>query len=129
MFERLGRFVIRFRFAFLVFWLALAAVCWFLAPALSEVGTSDETSFLPDQSESQEAAAVVDDAFPGDSSAGQATVVFSRPGGLTDGDREYIASLPALIINPDAAETLGPVVTEVVTAEGRAKSSVVTDAR
>jgi len=30
MFERLGRIVIRFRFAFLVFWIALAAICWFL---------------------------------------------------------------------------------------------------
>ncbi|MBS1195910.1 MAG: putative rane protein, partial [Actinobacteria bacterium] len=119
MFERLGRFIIRFRFAFLVFWLALAAVCWFLAPTLSEVGTSDETSFLPDQSESQEEAAVEAEAFSGDSSAGQATLVFSRARGLTDADREYIAGLPARIISPDAPEALGPMVLEVVTAEDR----------
>ena len=119
MFERLGRFVIRFRFAFLVFWIALAAICYFYAPSLAEVGTSDETSFLPDQSESQEEAAVEAEAFPGDSAAGQATLVFSRAGGLTDADREYIAGLPARIISPDAPEALGLAVLEVVTAEDR----------
>jgi RND superfamily putative drug exporter len=119
MFERLGRFVIRFRFAFLVFWIALAAICYFFAPALSEVGTSDETSFLPDQSESQEANLVLAEAFPGDSSPGQATLVFSRPGGLTDVDREYIAGLPAAIVSPASPAVLADVVTEVATAEGR----------
>ena len=64
MFERLGRIVIRFRFAFLVFWIALAAICYFFAPALSEVGTSDETSFLPDQSESQEVGLRADRGLP-----------------------------------------------------------------
>ncbi len=119
MFEKLGRFVIRFRFAFLVFWIALAALCYFFAPALSEVGTSDETSFLPDQSESQEANLLLAEAFPSDSSPGQATLVFSRPGGLTDADREYIAGLPAAIVSPNAPDVLTDVVIEVVTAEGR----------
>jgi putative drug exporter of the RND superfamily len=117
MFERLGRFVIRFRFAFLVFWVALAAICYFFAPSLAEVGTSDEASFLPNQSESQEVSAVANQAFPGDSSPGRATLVFSRPEGLTEADREYIAGLPALIFNPGAPEVLTSAITEVVTAE------------
>jgi putative drug exporter of the RND superfamily len=117
MFEKLGRFVIRFRFAFLVFWIALAAICYLFAPSLAEVGTSDETSFLPDQSESQEVSAVLGEAFPGDSSPGRATVVFSRPDGLTEADREYIAGLPALIFSPGVPEVLTSAITEVVTAE------------
>ncbi|MCU0281655.1 MAG: efflux RND transporter permease subunit, partial [Acidimicrobiia bacterium] len=118
MFDRLGRFVIRFRFAFLVFWIALAAICYLFAPSLEEVGTSDETSFLPDESESQEAGFLLAEAFPGDTSTGQATLVFSRPGGLTSADREYIAGLPAAIVDPGLSEALATVV-EVVTAEAR----------
>ena len=118
MFDRLGRFVIRFRFAFLVFWIALAAICYLFAPSLEEVGTSDETSFLPDESESQEAGFLLAEAFPGDASTGQATLVFSRPGGLTDADRQYVADLPAVIIGPGSPEALATVV-EVVTAEAR----------
>ena len=119
MFERLGRIVIRFRFAFLVFWIALAAICYLFAPTLEEVGKSDETSFLPDESESQEAGMLLAETFPGDTSPGQATLVFSRPGGLTDADREYIAGLPAAIIGPGSPETLAFTVVEVVTAEAR----------
>ncbi|MBN2113245.1 MAG: MMPL family transporter, partial [Acidimicrobiia bacterium] len=119
MFERLGRTVIRFRFAFLVFWIALAAICWFFAPSLAEVGTSDETAFLPDRSESQEAGFLLDDAFPGDTAAGQATLVFARPGGLTEADREYIAGLPGVILGPGIPDALAATVTEVVTAEAR----------
>ena len=118
MFDRLGRFVIRFRFAFLVFWIALAAICYLFAPSLEEVGTSDETSFLPDESESQEVGFLLAEAFPGDASTGQATLVFSRPGGLTDADRQYVADLPAVIIGPGSPEALATVV-EVVTAEAR----------
>ena len=58
-------------------------------------------------------------AFPQDGSGGQATVVFSRPGGLTDADRTYIAGLPDLIGGASAPAGLRDVVGEVVTAEGR----------
>lgn len=119
MFERLGHLVIRFRFAFLIFWIALAAICYLFAPTLEEVGKSDETSFLPDESESQEAGLLLAEAFPGDSSPGQATLVFSRSGGLTDADREYIAGLPAVIIGRGAPAALATTVVEVVTAEAR----------
>jgi RND superfamily putative drug exporter len=123
MFDRLGHFVIRFRFAFLVFWIALAAVCYLFAPSLQDVGKSDETSFLPDQSESQEVGALLAQEFPSDSSPGVATLVFSRPGGLTDVDQSYIAALPQAITGPEAPPSLRDVVTEVVTAEDRPELS------
>lgn len=119
MFDRLGHFVIRFRFAFLVFWIALAAICYLFAPSLEDVGTSDETSFLPDESESQEAGFLLAEVFARDTSPGQATLVFSRPGGLTPGDRDYIAGLPAAIVGPGAPEALAAAVDEVVTAAAR----------
>lgn len=119
MFQRLARIVIRFRFAFLVFWIALAAICYLFAPVLGEVGRSDETSFLPDESESQEAGLLLAEAFPGDTAPGQATLVFSRPGGLTDADREYIGGLPALVLGVGSPEVLVTTVSEILTAEDR----------
>src|SRR4030067_3688195 len=98
--ERLGRFVIRFRFVFLVGWLAAAVACFSFAPSLEDVGTSDETSFLPNESDSREASVLLAEAFPWDSGPGQATVIFTRPGGLTDADRAYIASLRELLSGP-----------------------------
>jgi len=117
MFERLGRFVIRFRFLFLVGWLAVAAACWLFAPSLADVGTSDETAFLPEESESREASAVLAEAFPSDSAAGQATLVFSRPGGLTDADRAYIAALPETLAAADLPDEVRGLIVGVVTAE------------
>jgi RND superfamily putative drug exporter len=117
MFERLGRIVIRFRFLFLVGWLVLALVCWLFAPSLEEVGTSDQKAFLPDESISREAEVLLAEAFPSDAAPGQATLVFTRIGGLTDADRAYIASLPELLSAPDAPGELEGVIAGVVTAE------------
>ena len=118
MFERLGRFVIRFRFLFLVGWVLAALVCFLFAPTLEEEGTSDEKAFLPDQSDSREAGVLVAEAFPSDSAPGQATLVFTRSGGLTESDRAYIAALPDLLTGPGLAEELASTVDSVVTAEG-----------
>ena len=115
MFERLGRFVIRFRFVFLVGWLAAAVACFSFAPSLEDVGTSDETSFLPNESDSREASVLLAEAFPSDSAPGQATVIFTRPGGLTDADRAYIASLPEFLSGPGLPEELASTVDSVVT--------------
>jgi len=118
MFERLGHIVIRFRYVFLVGWLAAALVCWLLAPSLEEEGTSDQAAFLPDESESRAAGMLLDEAFPAESAPGQAIVVFSRTGGLTDADRAYIASLPDLLRRDGLPEELAGAISGVVTAEG-----------
>lgn len=118
MFERLGRIVIRFRFLFLVGWLAAALVCWLLAPSLEDTGTSDQAAFLPDESESREAGTLRDESFPSDAAPGQAIVVFSRAGGLTDADRAYIASLPELLSGAELPAELAGEISGVVTAEG-----------
>lgn len=117
MFDRLARFVIRFRVVFLVGWVAAAVVCWVLAPSLEDVGVSDQAAFLPDESESREAAALANEAFPSDAAPGEATIVFSRTGGLTPADRVYIASLPQLLADPSLPEELSGVLDGIVTAD------------
>ena len=93
MFDRLGRLVLRLRFVLLIGWLVAAALFGVLAPSLSQVGSADETSFLPKDAESLAALQVLNKAFPSDSAQTTALIVFSRPGGLTDADRLAIEGL------------------------------------
>ena len=93
MFDRLGWLVLRLRFVLVAGWLVAAALFGALAPSLSKAGSADETSFLPRDAESLAARQVVAAAFPSDSAATTALIVFSRPTGLTDADRLAIEGL------------------------------------
>ena len=95
MFDRLGRLVSRIRFVFVAVWVVGAIVFGVLGPSLAQVGSADETSFLPKNAESLAARNLVASAFPNDAAPSTALIVFSRSGGLTDADRAAIAGLSA----------------------------------
>ena len=95
MFDRLGWLVLRFRFVLVAGWVVGAVAFGLLGPSLSQVGSADETSFLPKSAESLAARNVVAEAFPNDSAPSTALVVFSRSGGLTDADRAAIEGMRA----------------------------------
>ena len=119
MFERFGHLVIRLRFALLVAWIAAAAAAYLLAPSLEDVGTADETSFLPRDVESMQARDLLATAFPADASSGMATLVASRPGGLSEADRAYLGSLGDWILGPSAPSAVHDVVAGVQSADRR----------
>lgn len=77
-----------------------AAVFGALAPSLTQAGSADETSFLPHDAESLAARRLIATEFPSDSAASGALIVFSRTGGLTDADRQAIASTPSSLLRP-----------------------------
>ena len=114
MFARLASGVIRFRWAVVAAWVIAAVLFAAFAPALKDVGSADESSFLPREAESMEARAVLARAFPDEAAPGSATVVFSRDGGLTDADRAYIDALPGWA-KAESPEELRGVVRNVVT--------------
>jgi RND superfamily putative drug exporter len=93
MFDRLGRLVLRLRFVFLAGWVVAAVFFGVMGPSLTQVGSADESSFLPQDAESLAARHVVAESFPSDSAPSQALIVFSRTGGLTDADRTAIEEL------------------------------------
>jgi RND superfamily putative drug exporter len=93
MFDRLGWLVLRLRYVFVAGWLIAAGLFGAFAPSLSQAGFADETSFLPRDAESLAARVVIASAFPADSAASTALIVFSRPGGLTDADRVAVEGL------------------------------------
>jgi RND superfamily putative drug exporter len=119
MFERLGHLVLRFRFVLLVAWLTAAAAAVLFAPSLKDVGTADETSFLPRDVQSMQARERLATAFPADASSGTATLVASRPGGLSEADRAYLGSLGDWILGPSAPEAVRDIVVNVQSADRR----------
>jgi RND superfamily putative drug exporter len=114
MFDRLGRLVLGLRYAFVIGWFGLAALFGALAPSLTQVGSADETSFLPRDAESLAARRVIAQSFPGDSAPTIALIVFARAGGLADSDRAAIEGLRTYLEgagHPDA-------IRRYITAEG-----------
>ena len=93
MFDRLGRLVLKARFVLVAVWAVAAIAFGILGPSLSQVGSADETSFLPKNAESLAARNVIKDAFPNDAAPSVALIVFSRQGGLTDADRAAIEAM------------------------------------
>ncbi len=78
------------------------------------MGSADETSFLPADSQSLAARVVSRNAFPSDSAPSQALIVFSRTGGLGDADRAAIEGLRPWFEGAERDTT----VLRYVTAEG-----------
>ena len=113
MFERLGRLVFRFRLVIVVLWAIAAIGALLFAPSLSRVGSADQSSFLPADSQAMAARAQLAKAFPDQASAGVATLVFSRPGGLTSADEAYIADT-ADWLTTEAPQPLRDAATRVV---------------
>jgi RND superfamily putative drug exporter len=117
MFERLGRSVVRWRYLVAAVWIVAAGVLFF-APSLRDVGTADETSFLPRDVQSVAADELLARGFPEDAAVGTATLVLVRdPGPLTDADRAYLATLGPWMAGPTADPALGGSVERLVTAE------------
>jgi RND superfamily putative drug exporter len=92
-FNGLGRAVVKLRFVILAFWLAAAAVLFFVAPALSDVAKTDEAGFLPKDSEAAQAAKLYRELFPGEGDRSSLMLVLTDDGGFSEADRAYARSL------------------------------------
>jgi RND superfamily putative drug exporter len=93
MFRRLSAFAER-RAPFVVLaWVVGAVALVLTAPSLQDVGTVDQTAFLPSSAPSQQADRLLRRLYPDDPSAEAAILVFSRPGGLQPVDRDHIGQV------------------------------------
>jgi RND superfamily putative drug exporter len=63
------------------------------APSVRELGTADQTAFVPASAPSGQADALLRTAFPDDPTRDPAVIVLARDGGLTASDHQYIATL------------------------------------
>ncbi len=119
MFERLGSWTFRFRFLILVGWIVAAAFFATSAPSLSGQGSTDQTTFLPQNSPSRVAKDALERAFPGSTSSSSATITMDRPGGLTDADMAWRDAFAAWAASDAAPERLRAAVTDTETADSR----------
>jgi RND superfamily putative drug exporter len=81
-FEALGHFVVRFRWAIVVFWIAAAALSSAALPSLSSEVNDNNSQFLPSDSPSQKAANLAEPLLgsQGTGKSADVTIVAARPG-------------------------------------------------
>ncbi len=101
-FGRLSGWASTHAWAVLGAWSLLAVALAILAPPLKEVSVREESSFLPSDAQSVRGAVAVERAWPGESLARVGTLVFSRPGGLTEEDRAFVARAVSWLTSRDA---------------------------
>ncbi len=117
-FVKFGRFLIKARYFIVLFWVVLAVVMYVAAPSMSEVGTTDESSFLPPGSESTAVRQLLKDKFPSQENIkGSAVIVFYRPGGLSEQDTEYAQRVDAWLMSDQKPEHVSGVTSIFTTPE------------
>ncbi len=92
-FEALARFVVRFRWAIVAFWILVAVVTSATLPSLGSEVNNNNSAFLPSSSPSQKATNLAGPVLGGAGSGnvGDVTIVASRSGPLTSADLRAVA--------------------------------------
>ncbi|GAC1323937.1 MAG: hypothetical protein NVSMB13_04580 [Mycobacteriales bacterium] len=89
----LSRFAQRHARWVVLAWVLLAGALLVVAPSLTKVGVQDQSKFLPQGAQSQQALELLTRLFPQDPSSNAGVIVFERPTGLTPVDRQYAADV------------------------------------
>ncbi len=110
MFRTFGHIVVPLRIPLLLFWIALALVLGLTAPSVSDVASSDQTSFLPTSSNSIAARTLEAEKFAASGSASSGILILVREGGLTAADRGFAESLHNWLLSPQGPAVVQDVV-------------------
>lgn len=112
MFKFLAGFSKRFKWLIVFFWVVAAVVLFLLTPKLSKVGVTDQSQFLPQDTESSTAAAILQDKFASSSqtSPSSGLIVIYDNQGLSDTDMQQAQQLYDWLTSASAP----PVITSVV---------------
>ena len=112
MFSLLAKFVGKYAILIILFWVALAVAFLFLAPTLSEVGVTEESQFLPQNTESTYARELLKERFPATAEAPRSTgiLVTYNEQGLTDQDIEQARVIRNWLLSDAAPKVITQVV-------------------
>ena len=90
MFAQLSEFTRKYRIIIAAVWLAAAAILFLFAPKLSKVGVTDESQFLPQNTESTTASNLLKEKFvsPTPTSPSNVIIVIYDAKGLSDADTQ-----------------------------------------
>lgn len=112
MFAYLAKFTFKYRIPIVIFWLALTAGLLVFAPSLAKVGVTDDTQFLPQNTESRQAEILLREKFSSqvDEPVGSALIVVYNPAGLTQGDMQIARNLRDWLLSREAPAIITKVV-------------------
>ena len=110
MIRKFGHVVVPLRIPILLLWIALALFLGITAPSISDVASSDQTSFLPSSANSVAARTLEAEKFAAGGSASTGLLVFEREGELTAADRGYAESLHNWLLSPQGPAIVQDVV-------------------
>ena len=90
MFAKLSEFTRKYRIIITAVWLAAAAILFLFAPKLSKVGVTDESQFLPQNTESTTASNLLKEKFvsPTPAAPGNVIILIYDAKGLSDADMQ-----------------------------------------
>jgi RND superfamily putative drug exporter len=112
MFSALGRFALRHRYPVLAGWVVLTAVMFIFAPKLSKVGVTDQSQFLPQNSESTIANDLLEKKFAASSreAPSSTVIVVYDEAGLNQQDMDRARALHDWLVSPEAPAAVSRVV-------------------
>jgi RND superfamily putative drug exporter len=111
MFSTLGRTAQKYKFIILAVWIILAAVLELTAPKLSQVGVTDQSQFLPQNTESAFARELLNTKFgtASQSSSSTALIIAYNEKGLSQADMDRARKLRDWLISDSAPEVVSRV--------------------
>jgi RND superfamily putative drug exporter len=98
------------RIPLILLWIALALVLGLTAPSISDVSSSDQTSFLPTASNSIAARTIEAEKFADSGSASSGLLILARDGGLTTADRAFAEAIHNWLLSPEGPAIVQDVV-------------------
>ncbi|MBN1190863.1 MAG: MMPL family transporter [Dehalococcoidales bacterium] len=112
MFLKLAKITSRYKIAITLFWIALAVVMIVFAPALSEVGVTDDSQFLPVNTESRQADNLLKEKFPAyqDEAAGSALILIYNSDGLSEASMQEAGELNDWLLSGESPDNISGVI-------------------
>ncbi len=111
MFSRFGRFAHKYKYFILAGWVILTAIFVITAPSLSEVGVTDQSQFLPENSPSATVRELLDTKFGTISdTTSSALIVVYNENGLNQQDMDRALAVRDWLVSPGAPEAIASVV-------------------
>jgi RND superfamily putative drug exporter len=107
-FSAIARFAQKYRVVVVIVWLAAAAALYLGAPKFSDVAVTDESQFLPQDTQSAAAGKLLQDKFATAStaSASSGIIVIYNPDGLTDADMQQAKAIRDWLVSDSAPKVV-----------------------
>jgi len=108
MFSALSRFTTKFRIAITIIWLVAAVILFLFSPKLSDVGVTDESQFLPQDTQSATASRLLTDKFTSTTEAagGSGIIIIYNVNGLTASDMQDAQSIHDWLVSSSAPQEI-----------------------